>query len=99
MITIVVMIIEVFAMLSVNAEVAGCVPSRAIDGVETKVSAIGTTIAGPTPSSQMGRITARAGSIGGSGASGKNGSTTPLKQMERRRSTIPGIDGFGGITI
>ena len=45
------------------------------------MNAMGTTVAGPSPSSQMGRITSRASSIGGSGTSGKNGSAAPLTQM------------------
>ena len=72
------MILQIFLLLSIDTEVAGGVASGAVDRVEMKMNTIGTTVSSPAPSSKMGGIASGPSSIGGSGASGKNGSSSPL---------------------
>ena len=98
-VTVIIVIVKVFTVLGANTKVTGCILSGAVDGVEAEMKAVGTSIACPTPPSQMGRIAARADSVGGSWASGKNGSATPLTQLRRGRSPIPCVNVFRGITI
>ena len=98
-ITIIISGLEKSSMLSKDTKLAIGVGCWTIDQKDLQESAIGSTVASPTPAAKFGRIVTDTSCVSSGRTGGQDSSAAPLPDVRGRGSGIEGSDSFGTVAV